>query len=109
MALKTEGFLQTAKKPKIEEISQITRISISKEEEAEYQQNLDNIIPWFAEMLTLDIKDGIEEVYSTTTQTEGQNGFNDEVNKLGTIDEVLFNVPNKKDNLIIVPKVIEDK
>ena len=109
MALKTNGFLETLKTPNIKEISHITRIALSKEEAVEYQENLNNIIPWFAEMLTLDIKDGVEEVYSTTTQAEGHNYFNDEVNKLGTIDEVLFNIPNKKDDLIIVPKVIEDK
>ena len=90
----------------IKKVAKIARISITEEEALKYQSNLNNMIPWFHEMLATEIPDFIKPVYSLTVNTEGTNSFNDEVKRMDTQEEVLSNVPSKMQNLIIVPKVI---
>jgi len=88
-----------------EKICEIARLFLTEEENKKYKQNLKTVLPWFSKML-MEVK--IEEsnyVYSTSDLTD-INLFHDEVRKVDKTSEVLSNVPNKKGNLIIVPKVI---
>jgi aspartyl/glutamyl-tRNA(Asn/Gln) amidotransferase C subunit len=87
-------------------IAKTARIFLTDEEVAKYQGNLEVVIPWFREMLETDIPNNIKPIYSLTTEEDGENYFEDEPKKTDTLNEVLFNVPEKKENLILVPKVI---
>lgn len=88
-----------------ERILEIARLSIPENEKERYKQNLKNVLPWFNEMFFAIKVDGEKDIYSPMSK-EDINCFNDEAKKEDAIKDVLFNVPNKKDNLIIVPKVI---
>jgi aspartyl/glutamyl-tRNA(Asn/Gln) amidotransferase C subunit len=90
----------------ISKVARVARIFLTESEALKYQSNLDTIIPWFRDMLSIEIPPNTIPVYSITANTEGENFFEDEPKKLDTMEEVLFNVPNKKENLILVPKVI---
>ncbi len=90
----------------IKKVAKMARISITEDEAIKYQNNLNSIIPWFHDMLSTEVPEFIKPVYSLTVNTEGDSYFNDEIMQEHTKDEVLFNVPSKKQNLIIVPKVI---
>lgn len=86
-------------------ICEIARVYLTKEEREKYKQNLKTVLPWFAKML-INVKiEGSNYVYSPTDLTD-TNFFNDEEEKADKTLDVLSNVPNKKGNLIIVPKVI---
>lgn len=86
-------------------ICEIARLFLTEDEAKKYKQNLKTVLPWFSKML-IEVK--IEEsnyVYSPSDLTD-TNLFYDEAQKKDKTSEVLSNVPNKKGNLIIVPKVI---
>ena len=88
-----------------DKICEIARLFLNKEELEKHKQNLKTVLPWFDKML-VDVK--IEEshyIYSPADLTD-INLFHDEAQKVDKTLEVLSNVPNKKGNLIIVPKVI---
>jgi aspartyl/glutamyl-tRNA(Asn/Gln) amidotransferase C subunit len=87
-------------------VAKIARIFLTEEEIAKYQENLSIVISWFHEMLEVKISDNIKPIYSLTAQEEGENYFEDEQLKMESLNDVLFNVPEKKENLILVPKVI---
>ena len=94
------------KKMDVTKVAKVARIFLTEEETVRFQANLDVMLPWFDKMLQIDVQAGIKPVYSTTAYLAERNYFNDEVEKLITIEEVLFNAPEKQENLIIVPKVI---
>ena len=101
---KVKHFFMTS--PNIKKVAKIARISITEDEAKKYQSNLDSIIPWFHDMLSTEVPDFINPVYSLIVNAEGSNYFNDEIKREDAPEEVLFNVPSKKQNLIVVPKVI---
>ena len=90
----------------IKKIAKVAKISITEDEALKYQSNLNNMIPWFHEMLATEIPDFIKPMYSLTVNAEGINSFNDEVKRTDKQEDILSNVPSKMQNLIIVPKVI---
>lgn len=86
-------------------ICEIARLFLTEEESLKYKENLKTVLPWFSKML-VEVK--VEEsnyVYSPSDIAD-INLFYDESGKAEKTSDVLSNVPNKKGNLIIVPKVI---
>ena len=87
-------------------VAKIARIFLTEDEVAKYQGNLSVVIPWFREMLEVKISEDVKPIYSLITEEDGDNYFEDEPLKTESLNDVLFNVPEKKENLILVPKVI---
>ncbi len=90
----------------VHEVALSARIKLNEEEALIYQKNLNLLIPWFNKMLELEALKNcdLKPIYNL------RNGkmimSKDEVSKNATVETVLSNVPNKKGNLILVPKVI---
>lgn len=93
-------------KLKIQDVRRVARIYLTQEQEERCQKMLDSILPWFKEMLSIELPEGITPIYSLTAECEGFNCFEGEPEMGGSVADVLFNAPEKKENLILVPKVI---
>jgi aspartyl/glutamyl-tRNA(Asn/Gln) amidotransferase C subunit len=92
----------------IKKIARAARIFLTEEESVKYKKNLENILPWFAQMLSLKELSNIPRtpIYSTVSKEENRNYFQDDVMKEENISEVLSNTPSKIGSLILVPKII---
>jgi aspartyl/glutamyl-tRNA(Asn/Gln) amidotransferase C subunit len=90
----------------IAKVAKIARLALTEQEKEFYQNNLNEVIPWFREMLDIEIPENTTPLYSLTSEEEGENSFNDEGGAVELQEEVLFNVPERRENLILVPKVI---
>lgn len=92
----------------IKKVARIARLYLTPQEEEKYTSNLQIILPWFNEMLSLKNLPNVDisPVYTTVTEDENRNSFQDEISREESTDDILRNTPNKKGNLIFVPKVI---
>lgn len=88
----------------IYKVAKVARLKITSDEAEKYQKKLDSMIPWFNNMLLTEVPDFIKPVYSMTSQNTDFNSFEGKAIKENT--DALYNVPEKKENIIIVPKVI---
>ena len=89
-------------------VAKSARLFLTKEEEKLYQENIDRMIVWFEDIYSVEHS---KCVYSTVSEEETRNTFNDETfteeeKAKQDILQVLANTPEKKENFILVPKVI---
>lgn len=89
----------------IKSVAGASRILLTNTEEETYSQNIIGMLRWFDEILTLPNIDVLDATYSVTINSKDANYFNDTSVKNDT-NMVLKNVPCRKDNLILTPKVI---
>ena len=90
----------------IKHIAKIARISLKEEELKPKEEFLNNMLKWFNEILVLDVKN-TKAIYNTSALLTNDSLFAKDIAiKEAETHVVLQNATNKKDTLLIVPKVI---
>lgn len=88
----------------IERLMTLARIALTEDEKHIIADSLDSILGYFQELSEVNV-DGVEEsahahpLYNVLRE--------DEPGKMFTPEEALMNVPEKRDNQVVVPKIVE--
>jgi aspartyl-tRNA(Asn)/glutamyl-tRNA(Gln) amidotransferase subunit C len=92
----------------IQKLFKITHIELHGDSLSKISESVVDIIRW-GEILNKANVEGVEPMFALSDITGAylQNMREDEVIVNNTVNEVLFNVPDKDDVFICVPKVIE--
>lgn len=88
----------------IDRIAQLARIALTPEEKAKYAAQLGDVLANIEKLRQVDVT-GVEP---TAHAFPIYNVWADDVAKPGlSVDAALLNAPEKRDNMIVVPKVVE--
>lgn len=88
----------------IEYVAKLARINLTESEKSKFSKQLDSILGYVEKLEELDTK-GVEPMAHPHSMT---NVWQDDV--VGgslTVEEALQNAPAKRNNMIIVPKVVD--
>jgi aspartyl-tRNA(Asn)/glutamyl-tRNA(Gln) amidotransferase subunit C len=88
----------------VKRIGRLARIRIEETEVAAYQEELNAILGFVAQLEEIDV-DGVEPMTSVTPMTLRRR--DDVVTDGGYADKIVQNAPLSEDNFFMVPKVVE--
>lgn len=88
----------------IDYVANLARIALTKEEKKTFAAQLGDVLHYVDKLNTLDVSN----VEPTAHAYPLENVYAEDVAKSGlTIEEALQNAPAKRENMIVVPKVVE--
>lgn len=88
----------------IDRIAQLARIALTPEEKAKFSEQLADVLTNIEKLKQVNV-DGVEP---TAHAFPIYNVWADDVAQPGlSVEDVLRNAPSKRDNMIVVPKVVE--
>ncbi len=88
----------------VEYVSKLARIELTKEESQKFAEQLDQIMEYFRKLDTVDVAN----VDPTAHAFPVFNIWQEDVAVSGfSVEEALRNVPEARDNQVVVPKVVE--
>lgn len=88
----------------IDYVANLARIDLSQEEKDRFQKQLSNVLDYFEKLNVVDVE-GVEPmahpfpVYNVLEEDIPEPGF--------TVEEALMNTKYRRNNQVIVPKVVE--
>lgn len=89
----------------IEYVAKLARVELSEDEKSRFSQQLQDILGYFERIIAVDVSD-VEPtahafpLFNVWQEDKTESGF--------TQETALSNAPEKRDNQIRVPKVVED-
>ena len=89
----------------IDYVARLARIELDDAEKARFSAQLDQILGYFQKLSEVDVE-GVEpssHAYAVYNVWRG-----DEATPAMSVEDALMNAPAKRDNQIIVPKVVDD-
>jgi len=89
----------------IDYVAKLARIELTSEEKEKYSQQLGQILGYFQKLSEIDVSDVEPSAHAHAIY----NVWREDVE--GTpmnVDDALMNAPAKRDNQIVVPKVVDD-
>ena len=89
----------------IDYVAKLARIELTSEEKEKYSQQLGQILGYFQKLSEIDVTDVEPSAHAHAIY----NVWREDVE--GTpmnVDDALMNAPAKRDNQIVVPKVVDD-
>jgi aspartyl-tRNA(Asn)/glutamyl-tRNA(Gln) amidotransferase subunit C len=88
----------------IDHVAELARLALTSEEKAKYAQQLGDVLHHIEQLSKLDVA-GVEP---TAHAFPVQNVWADDVASAGlSVEAALRNAPARRDNMIVVPKVVE--
>ena len=88
----------------IDHVAKLARLALTPEENAVYSEQLGHVLHHIAELSKVDVS-GVEP---TAHAFAGSNVWQEDETRPGlAVDQALRNAPAKRDNMIVVPKVVE--
>lgn len=88
----------------IDHIAKLARLELSAEEKATFSQQLGDVLHHIEQLSQVDVT-GVEPMAHATPVF---NVWQDDVARPGlAVDQALRNAPAQRDNMIVVPKVVE--
>jgi aspartyl-tRNA(Asn)/glutamyl-tRNA(Gln) amidotransferase subunit C len=88
----------------IDHLAKLARLALTPEEKAVYSEQLGHVLHHIAELGKVDVT-GVDP---TAHAFAVSNVWQEDVARPGlTVDDALRNAPAKRDNMIVVPKVVE--
>ena len=88
----------------IDHVAELARLALTPEEKAKYAQQLGDVLHHIEQLSKIDVA-GVEP---TAHAFPVQNVWADDVARAGLpVEAALRNAPARRDNMIIVPKVVE--
>ncbi|MDQ8203676.1 Asp-tRNA(Asn)/Glu-tRNA(Gln) amidotransferase subunit GatC [Pelagicoccus sp. SDUM812003] len=88
----------------IDYTAKLARIALSDEEKAKYSEQLDSIIGYVEKLEELDTSDVEPTAHPHPVSNVWQE---DKVSSELSVQEALKNAPAQRDNMIVVPKVVD--
>lgn len=88
----------------VKRIARLARISVTEDEAAHLQGELNTILGWVEQLGELDISD--VEPMTSVVQVEMRKRA-DTVTDGGIADDIVANAPETRDHYFVVPKVVE--
>lgn len=89
----------------IDYVAKLARIELTSEEKEKYSQQLGQILGYFQKLSEIDVSDVEPSAHAHAIY----NVWREDVE--GTpmnVDDALMNAPAKRDNQIVVPKIVDD-
>lgn len=89
----------------IDYVAKLARIELTEDERVKYSSQLEQILDYFKKLSAVDVE-GVEpsahahSIYNVWRDDEPTSGM--------SIDDALLNAPAKRENQIVVPKVVDD-
>jgi aspartyl-tRNA(Asn)/glutamyl-tRNA(Gln) amidotransferase subunit C len=94
----------TPKDLNIDHVANLARISLTAEEKARYTEQLGDVLNYIAQLNEVDVS-GVEPTAHAFPVT---NVYAADVPAAGlTVEEALRNAPEKRDNMFVVPRVVD--
>jgi aspartyl-tRNA(Asn)/glutamyl-tRNA(Gln) amidotransferase subunit C len=88
----------------IDHVAHLARLALTAEEKAKFSQQLGEVIHHIEQLARVDVS----QVEPTAHAFPVYNVWADDVARPGlSVEEVLRNAPAQRDNMIVVPKVVE--
>ena len=88
----------------IDHIAKLARLALTPEEKATFSQQLGDVLHHIEQLSKVDVS-GVEPTAHAFAVT---NVWGDDVARPGlSVDQALRNAPAQRDNMIVVPKVVE--
>ena len=88
----------------IDHVANLARLALTPEEKATFAEQLGNVLHHIEQLSKVDVT-GIEP---TAHAFAVSNVWQDDVAQLAfTVDQALRNAPEQRDNMVVVPKVVE--
>ena len=89
----------------IDYVAKLARIELTDEERVKYSAQLEQILDYFKKLSAVDV----EGVEPSAHAHSIYNVWREDVPTVGmSIDDALLNAPAKRENQIVVPKVVDD-
>jgi aspartyl-tRNA(Asn)/glutamyl-tRNA(Gln) amidotransferase subunit C len=89
----------------IDYVAKLARIELTDEERVKYSAQLEQILDYFKKLSAVDV----EGVEPSAHAHSIYNVWREDVPTAGmSIDDALLNAPAKRENQIVVPKVVDD-
>ncbi len=96
--------MPTPKDLNIDHVANLARISLTAEEKARYTEQLGDVLNYIAQLNEVDVS-GVEPTAHAFPVT---NVYAADVPAAGlTVEEALRNAPEKRDNMFVVPRVVD--
>ncbi len=89
----------------IDYVAKLARIELNDEQKQKYSAQLENVLDYFEKLSQVDVE-GVEP--SAHAHSIYNVWRDDEPTPSMSIDDALLNAPAKRENQIVVPKVVDD-